>query len=268
MIHIDLDGKTPPADWIEKAEAVTQQLNDAASSEERHEIIDKNRKLWGEIKQWLLEQSHNKCWYTEARNDSSHFEVEHFRPKKWNASQGDPDFEGYWWLAFEWQNYRACGNAPNRKKGAYFPIHEDSQRAANDRRHLIADEICALLDPLEIADPPLIAFDERGLCKPSTDPKGWEHDRAEISIKRYGLNSLPQLCEGRQKIWNKCRELIDNLADLHAKMQKTPTASYRSSLKEKTNQLRAKTMPDEPFSAVARECIIASGYHWAQGIPS
>jgi hypothetical protein len=268
MIHIDLDGKAPPADWIEKAEEITRQLNDAASIEERHEIIRKNRAHWGEIKQWLLDQSHNKCWYTEARNDSSYFEVEHFRPKKWNAKQGDPDFEGYWWLAFEWTNYRVCGNAPNRKKGAFFPLRPESPRASSEIRHLVEDELFVLLDPVEIADSQLISFDDDGVCIPMPGCDGWEKKRADVSIERYGLNNLPQLCEGRRKVWRKCRELIDELADLHSKMQRAPTASTRTSLKEKTKQLRGNTKTDEPFSAVARECINASGYPWAQGIPS
>jgi len=253
----------PPDDWIGRAEAVTQRLNDAYSAEERHEIIEQNRALWGEIKKWLLEQSHNKCWYTEARNDSSYFEVEHFRPKKWNTGQDDPDFEGYWWLTFEWKNYRVCGNAPNRKKGAFFPLHKDSQRAGSNRKRLVEDELYTLLDPVEIADPPLISFDERGLCKVSPGIKGWESIRADTSINRFGLNSLPQLCEGRRRVWKDCRALIDELANLYRNMQKTPTATCRARIKEKMVQLRDKTKSDQSFSAVARTCIHASGYNWA-----
>lgn len=268
MIHIDMDGKTPPEEWVEKAESVMQQLNEAASTEERYEIIERNRTLWGELKLWLLEQSHNKCWYTEARNDSSYFEVEHFRPKKWKTEENNPNFEGYWWLAFEWANYRVCGNAPNRKKGSFFPLQPGSQRASSENRHLVEDELFTLLDPVEIADPQHLSFDEDGVCIPMPGCAGWEKERADVSIERYGLNNLPQLCEGRRKVWHKCRDLIDELADLHSKMQKTPTTAYRVSLKEKTKQLRAKTKSDESFSAVARECINASGYPWAQGIPS
>ncbi len=267
MIHIDLDGKTPTAEWIRKAEAITRKLNDAGSSEKRKEIIKQNRKLWGEIKEWLLERSHNKCWYTEARNDSSYFEVEHFRPKNWNSSQDDPDFEGYWWLAFEWRNYRVCGNAPNRKKGSFFPLHEDSQRATSRKRHLVDDEIYVLLDPLEIADPSLISFDERGICKPTPGTEGWELRRADISIDRYGLNKLPQLCEGRQRVWLDCRKLIDDLDELHTKNTESPTAACKARIKEKTEQLRNKTKSDQPFSAVARTCVNDCGYYWASRIP-
>jgi uncharacterized protein (TIGR02646 family) len=264
MIHIDEDGKTPPEDWRRRAKAVSEELDNANTREERQTIINRNRTLWGELKDWLLGLSHNKCWYTEARNDSSHFEVEHFRPKDWK----DGTFEGYWWLAFEWTNYRICGNAPNRKKGAYFPIRANSQRASSTDRQLVEDEIFTLIDPIDPADPMLLSFDESGGCIPSPGCEGWEKERADVSIERYGLNSLPQLSEGRQRVWQECRVLIEDLRGLHIKNQQGPTVTCRTNIKEKTKQLRAKIKSDQPFSAVARECLNASGYPWAQKIAS
>jgi len=82
-----------------------------------------------------------------------------------------------------------------------------------------------------------------GICK--VDPRygGWEKERATTAIDRYGLNHLPQLREGRS--------MIDSLAELYAQSQKTPTASCKTSIKEKTKQLKAKMKKDQPFSAVA-----------------
>lgn len=266
MIRINMDGKIPPKDWIGRAKALTQKLNNAANHEERCKIIEKNKAVWGELKQWLLEQSQNKCWYTEARNDSSYFEVEHFRPKKWRKDSDNPAFYGYWWLAFEWTNYRVCGNAPNRKKGAFFPLHSNSRRASEDRQDLVEDEIFCLLDPTEPNDPMHLSFDEKGDAIPSPGFEGWEKERAEVSIERYGLNNLPQLCEGRRRVWQECRSILNQLVALYSKNQKTPTSACRTSIKEKTIQLRAKTKRDQPFSAVARECLNASGIPWAPRI--
>jgi uncharacterized protein (TIGR02646 family) len=264
MIHIDTEGKTPPPEWLSRAEAVTRDLDNAKTPQERREIIERNRQLWGELKGWLLSLSHNKCWYTEARNDSSHFEVEHFRPKKWN----DKTFEGYWWLAFEWTNYRVCGNAPNRKKGAFFPLRSDSRRASSDRRHLVEDELFCLLDPTEADDPSLLSFNENGDAIPMPGKDGWDEERAKVSIERFGLNDLPQLCEGRRRVWTQCRRLLNELRELHEKHTKSPTANSRARIKEKTIQLRSKTKFDQPFSATARECLYASGYPWATRIAS
>jgi hypothetical protein len=60
--------------------------------------------------------------------------------------------------------------------------------------------------------------------------------------------------------------IIEKLKELHAKNQKAPTANCRAKIKEKTKQILSKLKPDEPFSAVARECLNASGYPWAQRI--
>ncbi|MBN1663993.1 MAG: hypothetical protein JW943_10375 [Deltaproteobacteria bacterium] len=264
MIYINRDGQAPPPDWLKKAEAVKQKLENATTLEERLAMIKKHASLWGELKEWLLSLSHNKCWYTEARNDSSHYEVEHFRPKKWP----DDSFEGYWWLAFEWQNYRICGNAPNRKKGAFFPLQPASRRASCLDRHFVDDELNTLLDPTDPADPLLLSFDESGVCKVDPHCAGWEKERATTSIDRYGLNSLPQLCEGRQKVWQECRAILDDLFELHNRNQQKPTASCKTSIKEKTKQLMAKVKKDQPFSAVARACIAVSGCPGAEKIAS
>lgn len=262
MIYIDLDGQTPPATWLKKAEAVKQKLENATTLEERRNIIDKNRPLWGELKEWLLGFSSNKCWYTEARNDSAYYEIEHFRPKKWS----NDSFEGYWWLAFEWTNYRICGNATNRKKGAFFPIQSESRRASSENRHLVEDELNTLLDPTDPADPLFLFFDESGNCKVDPRYDGWEKERATTSIDRYGLNSLQHLCEGRQTVWQECRALVDSLAELHYRNQQAPTVDCRTSIKEKTKQLMAKVKKNQPFSAVARTCLSVSGYPWAEQI--
>jgi hypothetical protein len=33
-------------------------------------------------------------------------------------------------LAFDWQNFRVCGNVGNRKKGTYFPLRPGCARVA------------------------------------------------------------------------------------------------------------------------------------------
>jgi hypothetical protein len=53
---------------------------------------------------------------------------------------------------------------------------------------------------------------------------------------------------------------------LHKKNQEEPTSAFRTSIKEKTKQLMAKLKPEQPFTAVARQCLIISGIPWAQAI--
>src|SRR5688572_23209318 len=117
MRHISLRTRTPDAGWVERADALADQLRNAADATARYEIIDRNRAFWGELKQWLLGLSHGKCWFSEAKDCFNHWDVEHYRPKT-SAKDGDGTaYDGYWWLAFDWRNFRICGNAGNRKKG-------------------------------------------------------------------------------------------------------------------------------------------------------
>ena len=79
---------------------------------------------------------HNKCWYTEVPLVGQDVHIDHFRPKaavkpfenfKYNHLIQD---EGYYWLANDPSNYRACCIYANRKtggggKGNYFPLADD-----------------------------------------------------------------------------------------------------------------------------------------------
>ncbi len=74
---------TPPKDWVKDAEKVTKKLQKAANEKQRKRIIEKNEKLWRDkrVRNWLLEQFANKCWYTEAQESVSSYHVDHYRPK-------------------------------------------------------------------------------------------------------------------------------------------------------------------------------------------
>ena len=131
MRFIDLVNHRPGAEWADglKSDALTKQLielhmkGDIAA---RNKLIDDNSKHWGQIKAWLLGLSNNKCWFSEARDIFSHIDVEHFRPKLEAKGLDGTTRDGYWWLAFDYHNYRACGNVGNRKKGGWFPLQDGS----------------------------------------------------------------------------------------------------------------------------------------------
>jgi len=88
--------------------------------EERNNLIDSKSAHWGKLKLWLKVLSHGKCWFSEVRELYSHYDVEHFRPKKEAKAMDGTVRDGYWWLAFDYTNYRLCGNVGNRKKGGWF----------------------------------------------------------------------------------------------------------------------------------------------------
>lgn len=264
MIYVCFGDELPPEEWLEKAKRVNEQLETAENAEERNKIIDANKHLWGELKDWLLRFSRGKCWFSEAKDAYFHWEVEHFRPKKRARELNGTEREGYWWLAFDWHNFRICGNVGNRKKGTWFPLCEGSQVGTSKARHLVQDEIFLLLDPTRQGDAELLSFNEEGLAAPTPGIGDWPTSRAKESIRIYKLNHHEPLREARQRVWMKCRNGIER-ARL-ALNASPPTSSSEEKLRNAFTELKALLDPYEPFTAVVRECLNASGYPWAQRI--
>ena len=118
MRFINLEKTEPDEAWRLKAQALSDQLDAATTTAERNRIIRQNSVVWGNLKPWLLKRSQGKCWFSEARDYFSHWDVEHYRPKgPARNADGSSRGDGYWWLAFDWRNLRICGNVGNRKKG-------------------------------------------------------------------------------------------------------------------------------------------------------
>jgi len=266
MIHVPYGHKTPKKDWLKKAKRLSEKLDAAATKEERNKIIDDNRGLWAGLRDWLLSFSNGKCWFSEARDTFSYMDVEHFRPKKSAMDLEGNGREGYWWLAFDWHNFRICGNVGNRKKGTFFPLAPGCSAATCDTRHLVDDELCVLLDPTKEGDPELVAFDERGIAKPSPGIGAWPTSRAETSIKRYKLNDHEPLREARQKVWQKCRRKIEQARE--ALQTAAPSSTNQERQRRAFQEIREMLNPDEPFTCVVRECLSDSGFRWAQRIAS
>lgn len=198
----------PPADWVAEAEAVTLQLRAAADDAARDAIIEANKGLWidDRIRNWLLGQFNNKCWYSEAQDSVSSIHVDHYRPKGRVKQElgGDTDC-GYWWLAFNWNNYRICGQLLNVKKGDLFPIIEGNRCTADDPVSLHL-EAPVLIDPLT-DQTRLISYDkDEDACMAVVAAGVQQTDqiRAEKTIEIMGLNLRPRLNEKRNDYWDGC----------------------------------------------------------------
>src|SRR6187549_2661841 len=73
---------------------------------------------WNQFQSEMLKLSNNKCWYTESAIGSSDFEVDHFRPKN-KAKNHDKKVikpNGYWWIAYDWENFRLTGALANKRR--------------------------------------------------------------------------------------------------------------------------------------------------------
>lgn len=249
MRHINFpNGRKPPQpEWLAKAKALTDRLKAAGSKAERDRIIDENSSVWTEIKEWLSTFSDGKCWFSEARETYSHYQVEHFRPKK---EAREPDRDGYWWLSFDYRNYRLCGGVGNAKKGSYFPLREGTNPALCKDDNC-DDEAPLLIDPTVLKDVMLITFTEGGKAEPA-EPDGWQHQRAYCSIKRYKLNDYQPLVTARANVWLQCQFDVDELIVLLAKQKANYSPSREKEIELLVARLAERAKPSTPFSSVAQ----------------
>lgn len=270
MIFIDLENKLPTdhdlpekvrwkqADWdawlAESNRLVGElaKLNDAGRFKERNEFIDSNSAHWGKLKPWLLALSGGKCWFTEARDIASHLDVEHFRPKKAARNIKGPERDGYWWLAFDYMNFRIAGTVPNRKKGAWFPLRYGSQLSTYTHP-CEGDEISHFLDPTNAYDVTLLAFDEEGKAVPAPGLQRWESVRVKRTVERLKLSEHQALAEERRKVWQKTTKLINKY--LQALTESPTSGAARERVKTTAREISSLTKPEAELSAVAKWCI-------------
>jgi hypothetical protein len=244
---------TPPQDWIDDAEAVTAQLRAAANEAERARIIEANEKLWrdGRIRDWLLRQFNNKCWYTEAYDSVSSIHVDHFRPKGRVKDLSGGECEGYWWLAFKWNNYRICGQLINVKKLDVFPIIEGARANPDDPVSLHL-EAPLLIDPLT-NQTRLISYerdDDACLAVSAAGINEIEKHRAEMTIEVLGLNLRSRLNQKRTDYWDRCMMAI---ADYRG--AKGPYVSQLIFQLNALTKLKEMVAYSAEFSSVSEACI-------------
>jgi hypothetical protein len=255
MRHVLIRGE-PPEKWLKKAKQITELLQKASSNKkERDKIIKKYEKHWkeDEFRSWLINQFYGKCWYSESKENASAYHVDHFRPKG-RVKEIDGKYrEGYWWLAFRWENYRISGQLLNVKKQDVFPLspYGHPAKAFDDKGLELESPI--LIDPCDEDDAGLISFNEGGeaACADGIDDD--DKVRVETTIEAYGLNSCAggRLVESRASVWNKCElAILDyNNASVHApQLKKVQRILIVKKLKELSDC-------KEEFSAVALACI-------------
>lgn len=271
MRYIDLHGSGGPTDatgatdaaWIADAQALVRLLLAAPDKAARDALIDANDALWGRLREWLLRLSHEKCWYSEARDLFSVLEVEHYRPKKRckRSPRGEVS-DGYWWLAFEWSNYRLCGKVGNAKKGDFFPLAAASPVAAHNGLSVL-NEIPLLLDPACPGDPDLLSFNEDGACGPHADADQFTQLRVTTTTARLNLNH-GRIKKARQRVWARCWQLIEDCRALAQQMNQAAGPADRERLNQKKEELRRMVRPEAEFSAVAKDCLVKSNIGWVR----
>ena len=249
-----------------KANELLEKLKAASNSEERNKIIDSNSKVWGDLKEWLLTLSYQKCWFSEAKDCFNHWDVEHFRPKKSAKDLDGKEHDSYWWLTFDWHNFRICGNVGNRKKGTFFPLRPGSARVTDPDGDLrFEDKI--LLDPAHEDDPGLLSFNLEGRAIPNPHIHDeWEKLRVTYSVERYKLD-FPALMNKRKVVWQDCWQHIQDYLDELGKYHKDKNnVIAKEAFRKKAGNIRKMLKADQECSAVARACLLSTGDERVKGL--
>jgi uncharacterized protein (TIGR02646 family) len=264
--HIDLDlvRSLLPADWEQRAAEALREVENLPQKE-RNERINRRDALWRELKPILSCVSHNKCWYCETRDIRSDNAVDHYRPKSSIAEC--KDHTGYWWLAFQWVNYRFCcafcnshGSEATRGsaggKHDHFPIWDDTKRVW-DRNGNLDDELPMLLDPTWESDPGLLWFDLDGRAVPHPacgDEHSYLYQRADQSIQLYHLNQAA-IQEKRLALCQLIIRLIRKSDRLFLKYEQAD-ATAREALAGTIALLQSTLRDDAEYSETARAMLM------------
>jgi hypothetical protein len=287
MRHIAIDTFTPSTAWQQRAQDATNELLGKTSSEERVAYINANSEIWKNLGRELIAHFGHKCWYTDATNYGARLDVEHFRPKAKTIELTtddckeaadslllklpEPRREGYWWLAFHADNLMLCAQVMNREeKRNFFPLHKNSPVASGINQNAWRSEIPAFLDPRKLDDVLLVDYDETGAMRPRDGVDLWDRLRVVITNECFGLSRFQPLTEGRQRMWQKCTDLIEQYIRATKKQSEehTPDSGLQQQKNDALAGLQKLLDPREEFSTIAASCMRNSPFKWAAALAS
>lgn len=266
MRWIDIRDLKLDKDWVAAADKAAAAVV-GASPATRSKVINDNQDVWKALKDSLSTLSHKKCWYCESIDPRSDNAVDHYRPKS-NVKDAAPPHEGYWWLAFDWRNYRFtctfCNSIRTTATTAggkhdYFPLWEETKRARCDTDD-IENEYPLLLDPVRVAHVRLIAFSEDGSIGPAV-PKTQEREyrMAKETIKRYHLTH-PILVERRATTLRQVRDWVDE-ADKHlSRHAKTHDAIALHTADDRLADIRRAASAKAEYSVAVKHLLSGLSY--------
>lgn len=191
---------------------------------------------WTQYKSNFSEAQYKKCGYCEMKAIGAGYgDMDHFAPKGaiWSLKE-DYDSRvvekdhlaniegrqkkflsstGYWWLAYEWDNYvLSCQVCNQAWKGAFFPVGCDDRKLPPEEG-VVEDQL--LLNPFDDEDPSdHLLFGKEG----EVEARGGSI-RGRETIRVYGLDR-PSLYEDRQQLALETHELIREMKELDKKIRK------------------------------------------------
>jgi uncharacterized protein (TIGR02646 family) len=273
VIYISRDeikGKIP-ADWLETANKALAEVKEITDPQERAKAINQRADVWKALRQRFAGLRKDKCWYCESNDSRSDRPIDHYRPK--NAIAERATHDGYWWLAFSWDNFRYCCTFCNSHrvdkeygtaggKHDHFPIWTDGVRATFDQcgPDDLEREKPMLLDPCCPTDPPLLWFDEDGEPAPHPHLCGAQgtflYERVTTSITSYHLDHHT-IVDRRQQLYQTIKRKLAQAEDKLCRLRHHADMTAQQTLAEEVCELQEFMAPEQPYSAAAKCAIMA-----------
>ena len=254
---------------------------------ERNDFINRNRSVtWGhsDVVNALRAVAGNKCWYSEVKLDGQDPNIDHFRPKG-RIREIDADLqntgtesEGYWWLAFEFSNYRLTAMHANQRrvdtntaggKWDYFPVRGNRIAEGTPWEAVIEDTLA--LDPCSASDVAMLWFDPDGRPCPSLGkrkPSDVDRMRVKATVWLYHLDKLEIQTSRAQHIEGIRKDLRSADADfrLWNRDSGSPNLQARNSFNRKIADIKLK-LADDAIFAGAKRCAVRvaiADYPWIE----
>jgi hypothetical protein len=258
---IDLRGRRPakPPDLdhrpeLRAARARVQSLVAAGRRPRTRDFAD----CWKSYKHvFAAAQGQGKCAYCETRIRSAEYgKIDHYRPKatvvvyvdrgRRDDVTGQPPRRrilrrhqpGYWWLAYDWDNWLYACERCNTWKGDQFRVHGRRRPCAPG---VEVSENATLLNPFDTDPAPHLRFDESGGIHGAT-----RAGRDTIDI--CGLDRGSLVYE-RGRVAGALRKLVD---DYHL-----AAALSRALAERLIAQMRAYCRDDAPYAGMCRYLLRA-----------
>ncbi len=247
-------------EWLKRANEILDELKGEQDEKKRKVLIQKYKSHWRtpELLVFLKNLSFGKCWYTEARFSAEYPHLEYFRPKSYARNEkGEKCHDGYWWLAFDLDNYRLSKPVPNTKKGTYFPLKERALAVCAPGA-AVTRETPMFLDPTDAQDVELISFNSLGQPEPNPNPlvdlDDWDKQRIEFSIGYYGLDDQ-ELCNQRKELWISLVAQFNEYLDKVKRAKKEQCAVSKGQAIEIRKRLKIYMQPSHEFTRLVKSCF-------------
>lgn len=255
VIQLKSRPEVPPTLVSEEVLAFVESLKERVAAGEVLKSKDFEGKYWrkDDVKQALFEMHSGKCCYCERKRDKKREpDVEHFRPKA--GVTEDADHPGYWWLAYDWENYFfSCKKCNQEHKKTQFPLLMNGRSRAYTFEDSLDEEKPFFINPEKENPEKFIGFEWRKAWGVYVKAIGLDDElRGYTTIKSIGLNegTIPQQ---RAEIVDILQELVGTM---HVALRRGPERAIERTAK----LIRKETLSEREFAGFRRAFFENAGF--------